>query len=107
VFVVTVRFLIKAGHEESFLRRVGRQAQESLDREPGCRQFDVCVRDGAAGRVFLYEVYTDSAAFDAHLRAAHFLAFDADTRGWIDEKIAETWTLAPASRAASPSGDSA
>ena len=37
------------------------------------------------------EIYTDDAAFAAHLKTPHFLAFDADTRAWIDDKAVEKW----------------
>jgi autoinducer 2-degrading protein len=36
--------------------------------------------------VFLYEVYDDRAAFDAHLSAPHFKSFDAATAGMIRSK---------------------
>jgi quinol monooxygenase YgiN len=46
-------------------------ATATREREPGCRQFDVCT-SADDGLVFLYEVYDDRAAFDAHLAAPHF-----------------------------------
>ena len=50
-------------------------AKVSRETEPGCRQFDVCV-EADTGRTFLYELYDDRAAFEAHLASAHFKAFD-------------------------------
>jgi quinol monooxygenase YgiN len=97
MFVITVRFAVKAGYEPVFLQRVCQQARESLDREAGCRQFDVCQSEAEPERVFLYEVYDDTAAFAEHLQSRHFLAFDAETRPWVDEKVAEPWA-----RVASP-----
>jgi quinol monooxygenase YgiN len=91
MLAVTVRFTVKPGCEERFLARVRVQARASLDAEPDCRQFDVCRDVSDARRVFLYEVYTSAAAFAAHLASAHFLAFDADTRAWTDEKVIERW----------------
>ncbi|HCI20551.1 MAG TPA: antibiotic biosynthesis monooxygenase, partial [Alphaproteobacteria bacterium] len=38
------------------------------------------------GHVFLYEVYDDRAAFDAHLSMPHFKSFDAATAGMIRSK---------------------
>lgn len=88
---VVVRFVVKAGVEARFLERVLRQAEESLRHEPECRQFDVCVDPTDPRRVLLYEIYTSDAAFEAHLRTAHFQAFDAETRSWVDEKAVERW----------------
>jgi (4S)-4-hydroxy-5-phosphonooxypentane-2,3-dione isomerase len=100
MFVITVRFAVKAGFEQPFLQRVSEQARDSLDRETGCRQFDVCRSETDPRRVFLYEVYDDAAAFAGHLQSPHFLAFDVETRSWVDEKVAEPWTRVEAPRAA-------
>lgn len=69
-------------------------ARASREREPGCRQFDVCVTDDDPGRVFLYEIYDDRAAFDAHLASAHFKAFDATVAPWLETKTVRTYALA-------------
>lgn len=85
-FVVTVTFEIPAPQRQAFMQAMLDNAAQSLQREPGCLQFDVCTDPADAGSVFLYEVYTDRAAFDEHLRSAHFLAFDALTRAWVANK---------------------
>ena len=46
-------------------------------------------------RVFLYEIYDDRAAFDAHLASPHFRAFDAEVGPWVQDKQVETGELAP------------
>jgi quinol monooxygenase YgiN len=84
VYVVTVVFEPRAEHAPAFLDAMIANARASREREPGCRQFDVCVDD--AGTVFLYERYDDRAAFDAHLASPHFREFDALTREWIARK---------------------
>jgi quinol monooxygenase YgiN len=94
MFAVTVRFKVKPAHAEAFFARVVRQAQDSLDREPACRQFDVCRNPSDATDVLLYEIYVDSGAFAAHLKMPHFLAFDAETRELIDAKVVEKWSRA-------------
>lgn len=97
MLAVLVRFTVKAGHEDACFARVREQAADSLAREPACRQFDVCRDPSDARRLFLYEIYTDAAAFAAHLGTPHFLAFDADTRAWIDDKTVERWERAEVS----------
>jgi quinol monooxygenase YgiN len=66
-------------------------AQTSLRDEPGCQQFDVATDSSNADGVFLYEVYTDRAAFDAHLASPHFKVFDAAVAHMIADKIIQTW----------------
>jgi quinol monooxygenase YgiN len=89
-FVVIVDFRLHAAHVEPFLRAMTDNARASVEREPGCRQFDVCTDPGQPDAVFLYEVYDDRAAFDAHLAAPHFLAFDRLTAPWVKHKTVRT-----------------
>jgi len=85
VYVVTVVFEPKTEHAKAFRDEMLANAKVSRETEPGCRQFDVCVEAGT-GRVFLYELYDDRAAFEAHLASAHFKAFDAQVRDWVARK---------------------
>ncbi len=93
MFVVTVTFVAKSGDAEAFRARLRRQAADSLGGEPGCHRFDVCADPAAPGRIFLYELYSDEAAFKAHLETPHFKDFDRDVAPWIEEKTVATWTL--------------
>ena len=94
MLAVTVRFQVAPEHADAFLERAGQQARDTLEREAACTQFDVCrsLRDPA--EVFLYEIYDDEPAFAVHLKTPHFLAFDADVRGWVREKAVEKWERA-------------
>jgi quinol monooxygenase YgiN len=93
MFIVTVRFTVRPGYEERFLEAVSAQRVNSLTREPECNRFDVCVSVDRPRDVFLYEAYASAAAFDAHLRTAHFEDFAAVTKEWIEQKAVDTWTL--------------
>lgn len=93
MFVVTVTFVASPGNAEAFRERVRRQASDSLSREAGCHRFDVCADPKAPERVFLYELYSDEAAFQAHLKTSHFISFDRDVAPWIEDKTVATWTL--------------
>jgi quinol monooxygenase YgiN len=91
MFVVTVNFVIKDEHIENFSEAMKAQAQNSLNREVGCHQFDVCFDPKDRSRVFLYELYTDKEAFEEHLKTDHFLNFDATVRDWLISKTAANW----------------
>lgn len=101
MFVVLVQFIVKAGNEQAFLERVCRQAADSLQLESDCRQFDVCRDDRNPRRILLYELYTNAAAFDAHLHSSHFVAFDHDVRPWVEHKSVEHWSRCEGSLATS------
>jgi quinol monooxygenase YgiN len=87
MYVVTVDFAIHPQHFAAFLPLVRENARASLEGEPGCRQFDVCTDAARPYSVFLYELYDDRAAFDAHLASAHFRHFDAAVRGMVADKV--------------------
>ena len=44
-------------------------------REPGCVTFAAYEARDTPGRFYLYEIYTDAAAFEAHLKTDHVHAF--------------------------------
>lgn len=81
--IVTVHFEVKPAHKADFLREICNNAACSLQREPHCRQFDVCTSQNDDRVVFLYEAYDDVAAFQAHLATEHYKSFDAVTREWV------------------------
>ena len=70
---------------------------ESITNHLSCKfpvallQFDVCVDPTKPESVFLYEVYADRAAFDAHLAAEHFKAFDRTVSDWVTTKTVRTY----------------
>lgn len=86
MYVIIVDFTIKREHLAAFHTVMVENARLSRETEPGCRQFDVCVDPRDATRYFLYELYDDEAAFQAHLKTAHFLEFDRASAPWIAAK---------------------
>lgn len=91
MFAVVVTFEIEPGQFDAFMPLMTENAQTSLSDEPGCQRFDVCTDPGRPGEVFLYELYTDEAAFSAHLDSAHFKAFDAKVAAMIQSKHVRTF----------------
>ena len=97
MYVVTVAFEIRPEAAAAFLPLMLENARASLAEEPGCLRFDVC-RDEAPDdtppvRIFLYEIYRDRDAFDAHLASAHFQSFDTATRSMVASKQFASWQL--------------
>ena len=85
-FVIIAEFEVKPDQLEQFLELARTDASHSVEREPGCRQFDVC-RDPADPSVFfLYELYDDDAAIQAHLQTPHYLRMNQATAAWVDSK---------------------
>ena len=93
MYVVTVTFIVKDLHVAEFTQAVLLQAQNSLVNEEHCHQFDVCTDPSSHNRIFLYEVYSQKADFDDHLKTDHFCHFDKQVNNWLISKQVETWNL--------------
>jgi len=94
MYVIIVDFTVKREHLAVFHAAMVENARLSRESEHGCRQFDVCVDPKDATRYFLYEIYDDEAAFQAHLKTTHFLEFDRASAPWVASKSARALTRA-------------
>jgi len=93
MYIVTVEFTIHPERMAAFMPLMVDNARASREQEPGCRQFDVCLDPAAPNLVYLYEVYDDRAAFDAHLATAHFKRFDAAVAPMLASKAVRLLSL--------------
>lgn len=100
MFVVTVNFVAKAEHEDAFRTAVLAQAENSVTREAGCRAFDVASPGPGSGEFFLYELYDDEAAFQAHQQTAHFIDFGDKTKDMVESKTVATYGMISPTRGA-------
>ena len=91
MYAVCVIIRLRPEMRDDFLPLMIRNAKASLEREPECHRFDVATDSADPDAVFLYELYTDKAGFDAHLETEHFLAFDAASANMISDKTVVTW----------------
>ena len=92
-FVVTVDFKLKPGVMKRFRALMDRNAIDSCAQEPGCRRFDVVVPEGVSDCIFLYEIYADRAAFEAHLKTAHFDNFNRESDDLVISKDVKFMSL--------------
>ena len=93
MYVVTVIFRLRPNKAEAFLPAIKENARLSVETEPGCHRFDVAVDEDGPETVFLYELYDDRAAFEAHMATDHFKMFDAMVDDWVAEKDVRTYLL--------------
>jgi len=90
MYVVTVTFHINEAQIDKFMPMMLDNARSSLELETDCLQFDVCVLDNAPHIIYLYEVYTNRAAFDEHLASSHFKQFDMAVSTMVQSKTVQT-----------------
>ena len=87
MLALVVKFTIKPGFVDAFEHAILDNARASRETEAGCRQFDVCRDPGDAQVFFLYELYDDAAAIDAHMQSIHYLQMNGQTSDWVAEKL--------------------
>ena len=104
MYVVTVEFDIDPAFIAKFMAAVLANARDSHASEPGCLQFDVCTSEDDPSGVFLYEVYRDRLAFDAHVASDHFRRFDAAANPWVRDKQVRTYCRLASSATGSTTG---
>lgn len=91
MLAVVVHFHAKSGEAESFREVILAQAANSLEKEPACRQFDVCVDPQDEHHFVLYEVYEDAAAFAAHRETDHYATFTERVTPLVASKDVQTF----------------
>ncbi|WP_412051407.1 putative quinol monooxygenase [Hoeflea sp. Naph1] len=91
MFAVVVTFKIKPGQMAQFLPLILENGRASRETETGCHQFDVCHDEALPDTVFLYEVYSDLAAFDTHRATPHFQKFGEAGGQMIEAKEVRTF----------------
>ena len=86
MFVVYVEFEIMPRHLDDFLVAMRKNAAQSHVLEAGCQQFDVCQDQQNPNTIFLYEIYDNEAAFEAHKAAPHYYEFNHAIDGMVFKK---------------------
>ncbi|WP_137820445.1 putative quinol monooxygenase [Pseudomonas sp. 2FG] len=74
MYCLILKTQLKPNSFEAFMAAMRVNAAASVRDEPGCLVFDVLRDRSDPDLLYLYEVYTDEAAFEAHMLTAHFLA---------------------------------
>ena len=85
MYIIVAPIQIKEGHKEEFIEALLDEAGGSVNDEPGCLRFDVMQDAADPKRMWLYEVYQNEAAFQAHTQAPHFLKFRDLSSEWRAE----------------------
>lgn len=83
MLVLIVKIDMKPEYREPFLESMLEDARGAQEDEPGCLRFDVIQDEKDPNRIYLYEVYLDQAAFDAHIVAPHFTQWRDLVKDWF------------------------
>jgi (4S)-4-hydroxy-5-phosphonooxypentane-2,3-dione isomerase len=60
--------------------------------EPGCHEFNITVSPKDPNHVFIFEVYDNTAAFEAHRATDHFKKYAATTKDMVAKRDARMFS---------------
>ena len=92
-FAIIVKFTLKPGMADAFRPLILENAAASVRDEPTCREFQVLNDEQDPEIIFLYEVYENTAAFEAHRETPHFKNFLETANEMIAEREVQRCTL--------------
>jgi (4S)-4-hydroxy-5-phosphonooxypentane-2,3-dione isomerase len=84
-YVNAVDLDIVPAEREKYLEAIKENGAASV-KEPGCRQFDIVVLASNPNHFFLYEVYDNEAAYQAHRTTDHFKKYAAATANMVQQR---------------------
>jgi (4S)-4-hydroxy-5-phosphonooxypentane-2,3-dione isomerase len=84
-YVNAVDLDIVPAEREKYMEAIKENGAASV-KEPGCRQFDIHVLASNPNHVFLYEVYDNEAAYQAHRTTDHFKKYAAATANMVAQR---------------------
>ena len=88
MYALFVKVNLKPECVDAYLEAViAFDAKGSIGNEPGCLRFDVLRDEADPSKVYLYEVYADKAAFEAHGKTPHIAKFRERFRGWRRDQV--------------------
>jgi (4S)-4-hydroxy-5-phosphonooxypentane-2,3-dione isomerase len=85
VYINAVDLVIVPSEMPKYLEAIKENAANAV-KEPGCREFNVTVLASNPNHVFLYEVYDNEAALEAHRQTEHFKKYAAATKGMVADR---------------------
>jgi (4S)-4-hydroxy-5-phosphonooxypentane-2,3-dione isomerase len=94
LFIAAVEYDIVPGQVDNFLAALKENGAESV-KEPGCRELDIAVSQKDPNHVFIFEVYENAAAAEAHTATEHFKKYTAATKDMVAKREAKPlWSVA-------------
>ena len=87
-----VEYDVVPGQIDNFLAALKENAVASV-KEPGCRELDIAVSQKDPNHVFIFEVYNDAAAAEAHTATDHFKKYAATTKDMVAKRDSHPLSL--------------
>ncbi len=87
MYSIFVTINVKLKNLKAFTEASFGDAQGSVRDEPGCFRFDILEDKSIPTRFYLYEVYRDEEAFQAHLETPHYKLWRETVGKMLDDGV--------------------
>ena len=91
VYINAVDLVVVPSEMPKFLEAIKENGANAV-KEPGCREFNITVLASNPNHVFLYEVYDNEAALNAHRATDHFKKYQATTANMVADRNVRAMT---------------
>ena len=91
LYINAVDLDIVPAERDNYLAAIKENSLAAIQ-EPGCKQFDVLMLASDPNHLFLYEVYDNEAAFQAHRASEHFKKYATVTANMVAKRVARPMT---------------
>jgi autoinducer 2-degrading protein len=92
VYINAVDLVVIPSEMPKFLEAIKENGANAV-KEPGCREFNITVLANNPNHVFLYEVYDNEAALNAHRQTEHFKKYQVATANMIADRNVRAMSL--------------
>jgi (4S)-4-hydroxy-5-phosphonooxypentane-2,3-dione isomerase len=92
LYINAVDLVIVPSDLPKFLEAIKENGANTV-KEPGCRAFNITALADNPNHIFLYEVYENAAALEAHRQTEHFKNYAAATKGMIADRLARPMSV--------------
>jgi (4S)-4-hydroxy-5-phosphonooxypentane-2,3-dione isomerase len=86
LYINAVDIDVVPGQIENYLAAIEEVGAAAIKTEPGCSEFDITISQKDPNRLFIFEVYDNAAAFDAHLKSDHYKKYAAAVKDIVAKR---------------------
>ena len=86
LYINAVNIDVVPGQIENYLAAIKEVGAAAIKTEPGCSEFNITVSQKDPNHLFIFEVYENAAAFDAHLKSDHYKKYAATAKDVVTKR---------------------
>ena len=86
LYINAVEIDVVPGQIENYLAAIKEVGAAAIKTEPGCSEFNITVSQKDPNHLFIFEVYDNAAAFDAHLKSDHYKKYAAAAKDIVAKR---------------------